>query len=142
MIERTSKGWEHGPPYYVRRFRAIMARLSLMAVMAIVLTLAAGSIGDRAGRWSLLASSGWLALYIAAFPVLLLRLRRRIRREFDAASGRLCTHCAYNLKDLPPRGGCPECGHEYDAEFDAKTWAGAGFVVTQPPESPPLPTEE
>jgi hypothetical protein len=96
--------------------------------------------GLRVGRWAQVAVLAWLAVMIAVLATMHIRLRRQLRREFEAAAGRLCTHCAYNLKDLPPTGGCPECGHEYDAEFDARTWHGAGFEMPEqvaPSPSPP-----
>ncbi len=141
MIPRTSKGWEHGPPYYTRRYRLLGLPMALTGLVGIVANLAGLLVVFRSNWQFLLAVFAWLALTVAVTTAVYVRLRRRIQREFDAAGGRLCTHCGYNLKDLPPRGGCPECGHEFDAEFDAKTWAGAGFVASRPQE-PPTPTSK
>ena len=55
-------------------------------------------------------------------------LRRGIVREWHEASGRLCTHCAYNVSTLAAAGTCPECGGEYDSQADAATWTKAGLT--------------
>lgn len=45
-----------------------------------------------------------------------------LRRAVDAADGRLCTHCAYDVNGLDEKGACPECGGAYDIEVDRETW--------------------
>ena len=137
VIPRTRHDWEHGPPYYRRKHGIVMMTMAVMGFIGVVMSQYIGIAGSRGSALSYMAVMGWLMLTVIVMAVSLRRLRRRLRRELGASGGRLCTHCIYNLKDLPPRGSCPECGHEYDAEFDARTWWGAGFEVPEGNASPP-----
>jgi hypothetical protein len=74
---------------------------------------------------------GGLALTLVPFCLIVLLFvfgRRRLRRQFIEAGGRLCTHCAYNLTTMNDRGTCPECGNTFDTEADQAMWASAGYV--------------
>lgn len=137
MIPRTRHDWEHGPPYIRRKHGFIMITMAVMGFIGVVLSQSWMVFGFRGPWWRLPLAFGWLVLTVIVMAVSLKRLHRQLRRDFEAAAGRLCTHCAYNLQDLPPTGGCPECGHEYDAEFDARTWHGAGFEMPEQVKPPP-----
>lgn len=54
---------------------------------------------------------------------------RKIRREFVASDGRLCTQCGHSLAGLPDEGHCPECGNRFDTEPDRRAWKDAGIEV-------------
>lgn len=138
MIPRKRDDWEHGPPYYRRKHGIIMVVVSLMGLVGVLTSQSWMVVGLNRQWWYIVVALAWLMLTVVVIAISLNRVRRRLRREFEAAGGRLCTHCAYSLKDLPRHGSCPECGQEYDAEFDAKTWWGAGFEVQAhtPPQRP------
>lgn len=53
---------------------------------------------------------------------LLRRRERRLARRVWDADGRLCLKCAYDLRGLPDRHRCPECGTEYDAASLVSDW--------------------
>ncbi len=61
----------------------------------------------------------WVAL-----GVFLLKLKeRRLARRIWDADGRLCPKCAYDLRGLPDRHRCPECGTEYEAASIRSDWS-------------------
>lgn len=52
----------------------------------------------------------------------------RIRRAVQAASGRACTGCLYNLSGLGEAGTCPECGRGFDGAADRRSWERARML--------------
>lgn len=69
----------------------------------------------------------FVPLAIALIPLLVvnpLYLWRTLwlRRALHRSSGRLCTHCGYDVSTLAAQGTCPECGLGYDTEKDRPLW--------------------
>lgn len=52
---------------------------------------------------------------------------RKVRRDFVASGGRLCTQCGHSLAGLPDQGHCPECGERFDIDLDRLAWKHAGI---------------
>ena len=67
---------------------------------------------------------------VVVWPLLVLS-RRRMRRQFHEARGRLCTHCAYNLTATSDHGTCPECGKPFSVQADQAMWHAAGYTIAQ-----------
>ena len=69
-----------------------------------------------------------LLLYIclALLPwLLLVTMRFKVRRVCSVARAldyKMCTYCGYDLRGLPERHACPECGVEYDLEEVRASW--------------------
>lgn len=106
----------------------IMGLAMSVAVLIAVPPMAAWLRGGGGNVW-------WDVLFfpLALVPwsatiLLLARQRRRMVREFAASGGALCTSCLHGLTGLGTKGRCPECGHAFDAEHDAKAWATIGLV--------------
>jgi hypothetical protein len=105
----------------------IMGLAMSVAVLIAVPPVAAWLRGGGPGVW-------WDVLFfpLALVPwsatiLLLARQRRRMVREFAANDGAICTSCLHGLVGLGAKGRCPECGHLFDAEHDAKAWATIGL---------------
>ncbi|MBU6413540.1 MAG: hypothetical protein KGS45_08700 [Planctomycetes bacterium] len=68
-----------------------------------------------------------------------------LRQALRKSAGRLCTHCAYDVSTLAPRGTCPECGNAYDIHQDRPLWGtflksvepAQSTSSTTPPSTPP-----
>lgn len=48
-----------------------------------------------------------------------------IKRAVQAASGRACVRCVYDLGGLGDTGECPECGRRFDIAVDRRSWERA-----------------
>jgi len=64
------------------------------------------------------------------FSAIWLSRRRtaRIRRAVQAASGRACVACVYNLSGMGDTGACPECGRQFDIATTQRSWQRAGML--------------
>jgi len=71
-----------------------------------------------------------LAVVTTTFSAIWLSRRRtaRIRRAVQAASGRACVACVYNLSGMGDTGACPECGRHFDIAIDQRSWERAGMM--------------
>ena len=47
---------------------------------------------------------------------------RALKRKLQAADGRLCVDCGYNLTGTDDGQPCPECGRTYQAQADRAAW--------------------
>lgn len=102
---------------YPRPFLRVMAWL-LIAPACSLLALVLGIDGVPMPAWTrTVVQWGPLALGLAIWLVLLLRLRRQVL----AHKGRLCRRCAYPL-DPPYPATCPECGSTSSADGDRDAW--------------------
>ena len=61
-----------------------------------------------------------LAMSVGAFRWV--RWNRRVGRDVIEYDRKVCLHCLYPLRDLAPRGNCPECGKAYEIENVVKEW--------------------
>ena len=75
---------------------------------------------------AMFSGSAMLLVLLAGFVVWNLvepqLLERGVRRDLVRSEGRMCTHCAHDLRGLEDRGVCPECGKEFDVEADRRRW--------------------
>ncbi len=128
--KQRATGWSLGPPY-LRRLAWQSAALTLgLAFASMAIMVYRVHFGMRYVDWI-----AWLQLGLAlaspvAFHVFQAWSRRTLQRRLDAASGRLCIHCAYDLSALGDPGRCPECGNAYVLVQSARAWHAAGFVVS------------
>jgi len=121
----------HGPP--------VMRRLCRNYLLASLLAVAIATAVAALRRFGLLEREPWTRftpLAVGVLPLLVfmpiwVRRMKHARREFDAADGRLCTHCGYNVGPLGDAGVCPECGERFEARADAATWQIIGFTVPE-----------
>jgi hypothetical protein len=119
--------WAGCPPAIRRQVRNYVLGAIAVSAAAVVLIVVRDPLGIPREPWG---RYGPLALGLIPICVLwpmFLFSRRRVRRQFDEAGGRLCTHCAYNLATMGDRGTCPECGEQFNACTDAAMWTAAGF---------------
>ncbi len=56
------------------------------------------------------------------------RATARIRRAVQAASGRACLACVYDLNGMGATGACPECGRRFDIAADRRSWEQARML--------------
>lgn len=125
-----ARRWTFGPPY-LRRLAWQSAALTLgPALASTAIMVYRVHFGMRYVDWLL-----WtvLALGLASpfsFHAFQAWNRRALQRRLDAANGRLCIHCGYNLSALGDPGRCPECGNAYVLVQNARAWRAAGFVVS------------
>jgi len=47
---------------------------------------------------------------------------RKLCTRLQKAEFRICTECGFDLRTLPDKYKCPECGTEYDYEILTKQW--------------------
>lgn len=119
--------WFQCPPVIRRQVRnSVLAAVvfSGAAVGLVVLREPLGIPREPWGRYGPLVLG--LTPVVVLWPMFLLG-RRRMRRQFSEARGRLCTHCGYNLAPMGESGTCPECGERFDAAADAGMWKAAEF---------------
>ena len=120
--------WWECPPVIRRQVRNAVLLSIILGLAAPALVLLRTPLGIPFEPWG---RYGPLALGLVSLAViwpLFIINRRRLRRQFHEACGRLCTHCGYNLKSLGERGTCPECGELFDAHADAAMWKTAGYT--------------
>ena len=78
------------------------------------------------GMWTALLMPA--AIFAPTFIAMAIVLRglNRIKRALQAAEGRACVACIYDLRGLGDTGTCPECGHLFCIKQDRKAWTMAG----------------
>jgi hypothetical protein len=71
-----------------------------------------------------------LVCVTATFGAIWFARRRtaRVRRAVQAASGRACVVCLYDLSGLGNTGACPECGRQFDSTADRRAWERAQML--------------
>lgn len=98
---------------------ALLVALSVLPPLTVALRLVGSAWVYPA--WSLavapLAALG--LVLVVAVPLGAVRVRRA-RALGDAA----CTGCLYDLRSLPERGSCPECGRSYELGRTVAMWRG------------------
>ncbi len=62
-----------------------------------------------------------MVMFVPVGLISRLRMNRLARRALDNEF-RMCEHCTYDLRGLPHRHTCPECGHEYDLDILRRIW--------------------
>lgn len=121
------KNWDESPPFFQRvQLRVgltIVAPLIAGPMIGLIASLTPG-MGMRAYTWLFAA---WMVAGFITLCVIAIVRHRTLRSRWNAAHGRLCVHCAYNLRSLGEHGICPECGKPFDIARDAEAWARAGF---------------
>ena len=134
--------WNHAPPY-VRwlgwRYLLFACVFSSAAIAMAIFKRPLGMRGVEWYKWTILGVG--LAPLVAVMPICQWMLGRT-RRKFEAARGRLCTHCGYDLSAHGEAGLCSECGQPFDARRNAEAWKRAGFVVTDSVSAPSSPPDE
>lgn len=127
-------------PYHERRTRTRRR----IAWASVPIAVVASFLAVKVARDRFDAPMSWLpGAFIVPTAVWIVLMRwasRGLQREFEAVKGRMCFHCGYDLRNLPPRGLCPECGSAFDAEDDAHAWARAGFEMPKQAAPPPSPS--
>lgn len=58
------------------------------------------------------------------------RRTRRVKLAVQAAAGRACLACVYDLRGMGDTGLCPECGRRFDGASDHAAWKAAGMMET------------
>ena len=73
--------------------------------------------------------AGRACLVLCTVPALMyapaLLLRRSVKKAVQRAlkeGGQSCLNCGYDLRGLPEKHVCPECGFEYDLESVRQAW--------------------
>ena len=123
--------WWECPPVIRKQVRNAVLATIILGLAAPALVMLRDPLGipyEPWGRYGPIAFG--LMPIVLVWPLLVLS-RRRMRRQFHEALGRLCTHCAYNLTALSERGTCPECGKPFDAQADKAMWDAAGYTIAQ-----------
>ncbi len=121
--------WWNCPPVIRRHVRNAVLGAIAFSCAAIALVLVRDPLGIPREPWGRYGPLVFGLMPIGVvWPLFVLR-RVRIRKQFNDARGRLCTHCAYNLLPMNDQGICPECGKPFDASADAETWQLAGFKM-------------
>ncbi|QOJ00634.1 MAG: hypothetical protein HRU70_09080 [Phycisphaeraceae bacterium] len=105
-------------PFHERDENAgwLIVLIAIALLVLITLTL------DRSTHSGVALSSLILyAGYIALASTLLLHRRRHAKR-IENAQWALCPTCGYDLRTLPQRGACPECGRTYSRDAVRRFW--------------------
>ncbi len=119
----------HGPPVLRRMGRNYLVASCTAVVLAVAIVIVREPLGLGGLWWGRLAPLFMGMLPLGVFTPIAWWLTRHVRRDFHAAGGRLCTHCAYNVGAMGDEGTCPECGERFDARADAATWRKGGFTI-------------
>jgi hypothetical protein len=131
--------WNHAPPYVRWLGWRYLLFACVFSSAAIAMAILKRPLGMRGVDWFKWATLGvGLVPLVAVMPICQWMLGRT-RRKFEAARGRLCTHCGYDLTGLAPKGACPECGKSFEADRDAEAWRRVGFALPEGPD--PSPSE-
>lgn len=71
-----------------------------------------------------------LAIGTTTFGAIWYSRRRtaQIKRAVQAASGRACVGCVYDLGGMGDTGACPECGRRFDIAVDRRSWERARML--------------
>lgn len=119
--------WRREPPVVQRIGRNYLVASTLAVAGALTIVLLRDPLDAEGQAWTRIVPGVFGLLPLAVFLPVAWWRARRVRREFQAAAGRLCTHCAYNVGPLGERGTCPECGKPFAAQADARRWSQAGY---------------
>ena len=70
------------------------------------------------------------AILTATFGAIWYTRRRtqRVKHAVQAAAGRACLACVYDLRGMGDTGSCPECGRRFDIAVDQSVWKRAGMM--------------
>jgi len=129
MVSGSQLTWWECPPVIRTSVRNYVLAILAVCALGLGFILSRDWLGvpyEPYGRYGgLVITLVPLFLIVAMF----IFSRRRLRRHFHEARGRLCTHCAYNLTAMSDHGTCPECGKAFDAEADKAMWEAAGYRI-------------
>jgi protein-S-isoprenylcysteine O-methyltransferase Ste14 len=108
-------------------------RIAIVFLCATVGAVAAPFVFSPINRW---VSPLWalpgipVVIVLATFGTIWYsrRSKARMKRSVQAAAGRVCVRCVYNLEGLGEAGECPECGRRFDIVVDRRSWERAGML--------------
>ncbi len=96
---------------------------SVLALLSAAITLGVLAAAHGLTEAMAFAVCGFFVLVTVPISACNHAIGRALRRA-RAARYRLCPRCAYDLRDLGPRGTCPECGRPFERSAVRTQWLG------------------
>jgi len=106
------------PPYAWRIHRNNLVPILLLTAAWIAWL---GFYANNSIAMVLLSMAVYLVIILLCAAPSFLRMRKLCYR-LKEAEFRICAECGFDLRTLPDKYQCPECGTDYDYEILTKQW--------------------